>query len=111
MEDRTGNIWFAAENKGVFRYDGKAIENIIDKEGLGDNYAGGMIQDKEENYWFTIKGGITKYDGSIYILFQFMLMYTFYSARSPHRHKYGCLDFGMICIKDAGPCSALLVLM
>ena len=79
MEDQSGNIWFASQDKGVFRYDpsayfdsaqhkslgtsGKAIKNITGKEGLGDNYAGGMLQDKSGNYWFTMKGGICRYDG------------------------------------------------
>lgn len=65
MEDRAGNIWFASHDKGVFCYDGVSIKNITGKEGLGDNYAGGMIQDKKGNYWFTMKGGICRYDGKI----------------------------------------------
>jgi len=72
MEDNSGNIWFASEDQGVFRYDpsakasGKAILNITEKEGLGDNAAGGMAQDKAGNYWFTMKGGICKYDGKTF---------------------------------------------
>ncbi|HSD14807.1 MAG TPA: two-component regulator propeller domain-containing protein [Flavobacterium sp.] len=64
MEDKTGNIWFASQDNGVFRYDGKTIENIMEKEGLGDNYAGGMAQDKTGNFWFTMKDGICRYDPS-----------------------------------------------
>ena len=63
MEDRSGNIWFASSKEGVFRYDGKTVLHIAEKEGLGDNYAGGMAQDKEGNMWFTMKNGICKYDG------------------------------------------------
>lgn len=68
MEDNNGNIWFATGNRGVFRYDprmpdGRAVKNITGNEGLGDNYAGGMIQDKSGNFWFTMKGGICRYDG------------------------------------------------
>lgn len=76
MEDRSGNIWFASSDKGVFRYDarlsrqssgdgvgqGKTITNIAEKEGLGENYAGGMAQDKAGNMWFTMKNGICKFD-------------------------------------------------
>jgi len=69
MEDNTGNIWFASQDKGVFRYDGKAVKNITEKEGLGDNYAGGMIQDKTGNFWFTMKGGICQYDGKTFTEF------------------------------------------
>lgn len=63
MEDQSGNIWFASSNEGVFRYDGKTIVQIAEKEGLGGNYAGGMAQDKAGNMWFTMKDGICKYDG------------------------------------------------
>ena len=63
MEDKSGNIWFASSDKGVFRYDGKTITNIAEKEKLGENYAGGMAQDHAGNMWFTMKNGICKYDG------------------------------------------------
>ena len=63
MEDKSGNIWFASSENGVFRYDGKAITNIAEREGLGTNYAGGMAQDKAGNMWFTMGNGICKYDG------------------------------------------------
>lgn len=67
MEDRSGNIWFASSDKGVFRYDptqakGRAITHIAEKEELGENYAGGIAQDKAGNMWFTMKNGICKYD-------------------------------------------------
>ncbi|MBL0024227.1 MAG: regulator [Saprospiraceae bacterium] len=70
MEDKSGNIWVASYDNGVFRYDahlpvgqGKTITQIGEKEGLGENYAGGMAQDKAGNMWFTMKNGICKYDG------------------------------------------------
>jgi len=69
MEDQSGNIWFASQDNGVFRYDGKTIKNITGKEGLGDNYAGGMIQDKAGDYWFTMKGGICRYNGETFTEF------------------------------------------
>ena len=63
MEDQEGNIWFASRNQGVFRYDGKTVENLSDGLKLGSAYAGGMAQDKAGNYWFTMQDGICKYDG------------------------------------------------
>jgi ligand-binding sensor domain-containing protein len=71
MEDRSGNIWFASSENGVYRFDpsatlrasGKIITNIAEKEDLGENYAGGIAQDKVGNMWFTMKNGICKYDG------------------------------------------------
>ena len=64
MEDKSGNIWFASSDKGVFRYDGKTIINITEKEKLGANYAGGIAEDKAGNMWFLMKNGICKYDGT-----------------------------------------------
>ncbi|MFN8356050.1 MAG: two-component regulator propeller domain-containing protein [Spirosomataceae bacterium] len=66
MEDKSGNIWFASSNQGIFRYDGKTIVNFNEKEGLGENYAGGIVQDKAGNMWFTMKNGISKYDGKTF---------------------------------------------
>ncbi len=63
MEDKSGVIWFASSGSGVYRYDGNSITNITAKEGLGNNYAGGMAQDKDGNMWFTMKNGFCKYDG------------------------------------------------
>lgn len=62
MQDKSGNIWFATSDSGVFRYDGKAITNFTEKELLGENYAGGIAEDKMGNIWFTMKNGICKYD-------------------------------------------------
>lgn len=66
IEDNAGNIWFATQDKGVFCYDGKAVTNIIAKEGLGNGYVGSVIQDKRGNFWFTMKGGICQYDGKTF---------------------------------------------
>jgi len=66
MEDKSGNIWFASSNKGVFRYDGKTIINFAEKEELGENYAGGIAQDQLGNMWFTMKKGICKFDGKTF---------------------------------------------
>jgi ligand-binding sensor domain-containing protein len=66
FEDKNGNIWFASSGKGIFRYDGNAIVNFNQKEGLGENYAGGIAQDPAGNMWFTMKNGICKFDGKIF---------------------------------------------
>lgn len=66
MEDSNGTIWFASSNKGVFRYDGKTVVNLNEKEELGENYAGGIAQDQFGNMWFTMKNGICKFDGKTF---------------------------------------------
>jgi ligand-binding sensor domain-containing protein len=75
MEDQSGYIWFATSQDGIYRYNPSAslstgtegaekILHIAEKEGLGENYAGGMAQDKLGNMWFVMKNGICKYDPS-----------------------------------------------
>lgn len=80
LEDHSGNIWIASASQGVFRYDPsahfgsaqhkslrageKTMTHIVEKDALGDNYAGGIAEDKDGNMWFTMKNGICKYDPS-----------------------------------------------
>lgn len=63
LEDTNGNIWVASSDKGVFRCDGSTVVNYNEFEELGENYAGGIAQDKQGNLWFTMKTGICKFDG------------------------------------------------
>lgn len=63
LEDRDGNIWIASSHQGVYRFDGKDIWHLNDKALLGENYAGGIAQDKAGNLWFTMKNGICMFDG------------------------------------------------
>lgn len=66
IEDKQGNVWFASADKGVYRYDGTTIKNFNAKEGLSENYAGGIAQDNKGNLWFTMKKGICKFDGKTF---------------------------------------------
>ncbi|MEO0896837.1 MAG: two-component regulator propeller domain-containing protein [Bacteroidota bacterium] len=66
MEDKNGGIWFATEDQGVFCYQDQALTQLNQREGLGNNYAGGMAQDQAGNFWFTMKEGICRYDGKTF---------------------------------------------
>jgi ligand-binding sensor domain-containing protein len=46
MEDRAGNIWFAT-NGGAYRYDGKTLTNISEKDGLCNNSVNCILEDKD----------------------------------------------------------------
>ncbi len=70
MEDQQGNIWVTSEARGVFRYDGKTVAQFSDTSGLGNNYAGGIAEDSAGNIWFTIEGGISRYDGTSFTEFK-----------------------------------------
>lgn len=71
LEDKDGNLWFGAMNKGVYRYDGTNLTNFLYKYKhpfFGDKYEkyiSDIIQDKNGNIWFSSwnGGGVRRYDG------------------------------------------------
>jgi ligand-binding sensor domain-containing protein len=73
LEDNDGNLWFGAMNKGVYRYDGKKLTNILYQykhPKFGDKYEkmiNDIMQDKKGNIWFCSwnRGGAWRYDGTI----------------------------------------------
>lgn len=65
--ERSRSIWIASEDNGVFRYNPqmkneKVITNFTQCEDIGNNYAGGMDEDKAGNIWFVMKNGICSYN-------------------------------------------------
>jgi len=69
-EDRAGNIWFATNGAGVYRYDPASggLSNISKKDGLCNDYVNCILEDKKGKLWFaTQHGGVSCYDpkGSI----------------------------------------------
>jgi len=71
LEDRDGNIWFSAMNKGIYRYDGTNLSNFLYKyehRFFGEKHEkmiSDIIQDKKGNIWFSSfnRGGVWRYDG------------------------------------------------
>jgi ligand-binding sensor domain-containing protein len=71
LEDKDGNLWFGAMNKGVYRYDGTNLTNFLYKYEhpfFGDKYEKlilDILQDKNGNIWFSSwnGGGVWRYDG------------------------------------------------
>ncbi len=71
LEDKDGNLWFGAMNKGIYRYDGTNLTNFLYKYEhpfFGDKYEkliSDIIQDKNGNIWFSSwnGGGVWRYDG------------------------------------------------
>lgn len=73
LEDKDGNLWFGAMNKGVYRYDGTNLTNFLyeykhplfaDKQ---EKMILDIMQDKKGNIWFSSwnRGGVWRYDGTI----------------------------------------------
>ncbi|MDO6431516.1 two-component regulator propeller domain-containing protein [Flavitalea sp. BT771] len=60
--DRKGNIWIAASNGGVFRYDGKSFTNITSKVISARFW--NVLEDRHGNLWFaSTDSGVYFYHG------------------------------------------------
>lgn len=66
LQDKDGNLWFSTTGEGVYRFDGKSFTNFTTKNGLLDNSASSIIQDKLGNILIGTNAGICKYDGEIF---------------------------------------------
>ncbi len=66
LQDRDGNLWFSTTGEGVYCFDGKSFTNFTTQNGLLDNTASSIIQDKLGNILIGTNAGICKYDGKIF---------------------------------------------
>ncbi|WP_127845668.1 two-component regulator propeller domain-containing protein [Psychroflexus aestuariivivens] len=67
MEDSKGNIWFSAENFGVYKYDGTKFTNFTKEDGLATNTIQNIFEDNKGQIWFTTWEGISLYDGTSFM--------------------------------------------
>lgn len=73
LEDKNGNLWFGAMNKGIYRYDRTNLSNFLYKYKhpiFGEkyeNYISDILHYKNGNIWFSSwnRGGVWRYDGII----------------------------------------------
>jgi ligand-binding sensor domain-containing protein len=64
LEDKVGDIWFGERiNDGVFRYDGKSITNLKLKGQKTHHWAWPVLQDKNDDIWFSNWDSAYSYDG------------------------------------------------
>jgi ligand-binding sensor domain-containing protein len=71
LEDKDGNLWFGTRNHGIYRYNGKSLDNFLNgnepKFNLGNyhQFILDILQDRNGNLWFSSwnRGGVWKYDG------------------------------------------------
>ena len=93
LEDRDGNIWFGAMNKGVYRYDGTKLFHFLYnyEHPISGNKQEKMIsdilEDKKGNIWFSSfnRGGVWRYDGKI--LTHFLPSADYYLYREDERSQ------------------------
>lgn len=69
FEDSRGVLWFGTMNKGVARYDGKALTYLTEKDGLCGNTIVNIVEDKDGALWFSGHTGVCKYDGKSFTPF------------------------------------------
>ncbi|MFZ1687309.1 MAG: two-component regulator propeller domain-containing protein [Flavobacteriales bacterium] len=70
VQDKSGNIWFATNGAGVYKYEGSTLTNLSEKDGLCNNFVQTIIEDRDGNLWFGSRyGGLCKYDGKIFTLY------------------------------------------
>ncbi len=69
-----GDLWFATDGGGAYKYDGKTFTHFTKEDGLCSNNITRIIEDKDANIWIacvqssqpkmTGNGGLCKYDGN-----------------------------------------------
>ena len=63
-EDKSGNIWFGDRDAGIWKYDGKQLENYTTKDGLENDFVLSIYEDRNSELWIgTADGGIYKFNG------------------------------------------------
>jgi ligand-binding sensor domain-containing protein len=69
FEDSQGVLWFGTINKGVARYDRKALTYLTEEDGLCGNTIVSIAEDKDGALWFAGHTGVCKYDGKTFTPF------------------------------------------
>jgi ligand-binding sensor domain-containing protein len=67
LQAKDGTYWFGSNERGVYRYDGKALVNFTTVDGLVSNRIRGIQEDKAGNIYFTTYEGISKFDGQTFV--------------------------------------------
>jgi ligand-binding sensor domain-containing protein len=69
LEDKEGNLWFGTVANGIYRFNGKTLDNFLHDNlfnlGNTNQLILDILQDKNGNLWFSSwnGGGVWRYDG------------------------------------------------
>jgi ligand-binding sensor domain-containing protein len=71
LEDKDGNLWFGTWTNGIYRYNGKTLDNFLNSNNQEYNLGRNkqlildILQDRNGNVWFSSwnGGGVWRYDG------------------------------------------------
>jgi ligand-binding sensor domain-containing protein len=100
FQDLNSNYWFASNGEGVFRYDGKNILQITEKDGLCSNFVWEVQEDTNGKLWFSTRDGICNFDGKKFTDYTDTIKN---AAYGPLNYKRGGLFFNHldgICFYD-----------
>ena len=64
LEDREGNVWFATNGKGIFKYSPSPFTHWDQKDGLTGNMVWAIDESPDHTLWITLQQGIRQYDGT-----------------------------------------------
>lgn len=62
-QDQENKYWFGSNGEGVFHYNGKALIQLTEENGLVGNQIRGIQEDKSGNIYFDTPKGVSKFDG------------------------------------------------
>ncbi len=66
-EDHKGNIWFGDRDAGIWKFDGKQLQNYTQKDGLTNDFVLSIYEDHNKELWFGMADGkIYKFDGKVF---------------------------------------------
>lgn len=67
IEDKNGNMWFATDGNGIFKYTNREFIHLTAINELTDNNVADISEDKQGNIWIgTMNGGVSKFDGKTF---------------------------------------------
>lgn len=61
--DRHGNLWIAAFDSGVWRFDGERLQNFTSADGLPVDSVSSIHEDTAGTLWFGTFRGVCRFDG------------------------------------------------
>ncbi len=67
VQDRTGDLWFATREVGIFRYNGNGFQRITAREGLADDEVACVLNDSKGRVWVSSmnEGLVCLVDGQV----------------------------------------------
>jgi ligand-binding sensor domain-containing protein len=63
-QDQKGNMWMGTFFNAIYKFNGKSLLNLQNKEGVVGNNIRDIVEDGAGNIWFASNDGLLQYDGS-----------------------------------------------